>query len=148
MDWSDVEATDVTKALIEELVERKQKLDRINRYKNAALIVSSVTLLIIVYYLFRMTHLPGNNDMMRSLHVVTGSHSNLVLFTSWIALYAVTLNLIQMHTKHKAKYEALRTEAIDYMLSPWIKTKSSTQKDLIAAKLKKLHNININYKNK
>ncbi|WP_409344080.1 DUF2663 family protein [Paenibacillus sp. MBLB4367] len=146
MDWESVDISEDTKTILNELVERKVKLDHITKMKN---LYSGITLFIVavsVYYFYRYLLLPSNNDMLKLVGLFSGNAAHLFLLAALATLYIVTNNYMKSYGKQKSKYETLRIEAIDHLHSTWVKSKSSAIRDIISKHLKDKHNINVSHK--
>lgn len=145
MVWNQLDVSEDTRKMLNELVVRKKKMERLKLLKNGFSWITMLACLYFAYYFYIHILQPSHNDMMKVLAVLfNGGNLALLLFavTSFLLMNSYT----KAYTKHKAKYESLRAEAIEFMYVTWVQTKNSIVKDAISKDLKETYDINLTYK--
>lgn len=146
MIWTEMDVSEDTKMLLNELVARKRKLDRFAKLRALlaclALLGSAAT----VVYFYEAILIPSGSNIMRILEALAGSSANVLLVFLSAFLFYMMNYYSKKYDKQKAKYESLREEAVDHLRGPWIAARLSDDKDKISSFLQQTYKINVTYK--
>ncbi|WP_019533717.1 DUF2663 family protein [Paenibacillus ginsengihumi] len=146
MIWTEMDVSEDTKKLLNELVARKKKLDRYAKLRALlaylALLGSTAT----VVYFYKAILIPSGGNIMRMLGALAGSSANVLLVFLAAFLFYLMNYYSKKYDKQKAKYESLREEAVDHLRGPSIAARLTDDKDKISGFLQQTYKINVTYK--
>ncbi|MEW9698369.1 DUF2663 family protein [Paenibacillus sp. SI8] len=146
MNWSELNLSYDTQKLLEDLIDRKEKWDRLKKSQLFYLMAAAGLCLLFArtFYLNMMLGSGGNTIAM--LDILLSNKSVLFTFIASVAAIIYVRNEVNKVEKAKKKYESLREEAIDKLDSSWLRNVKSETREHVSAYMKVKHDINIVYK--
>ncbi|CAG7612562.1 hypothetical protein PAESOLCIP111_01546 [Paenibacillus solanacearum] len=143
----DMDVSEDIQAILKELIDRKQKLDRYKRLKVGFAWAAACLFLFFSYSFYNEVLVPSQNNM---ITVLASFGNNKLLFFMLLGLissYYMMNYFTTQYDKQKAKYDLLRAEMIDYFMFPRSSSKYAAMREAISRQLKEKHDINISFKN-
>ncbi|ERN54136.1 YpbF family protein [Alkalihalophilus marmarensis] len=139
--------TNVSKVMLEEMIARKEKWEKLNKAKNHW---SSFTLLSLgLFLLFGAQVLRGSSGLHFSsnfLSILVGNTILLLLILLFIVGIVQVKLLSKKTTKAEIEFEALREECIERSSELWEKDQSWQQRESVFTYMKTEHDINLYHK--
>ncbi|WP_169306541.1 DUF2663 family protein [Cohnella pontilimi] len=139
-DFDDLDISNDTKMILNELVKRKKKYDQVKAQYAAVVICGIVVGVFVLSWLFRLKSATIQN----ALSVLSMSMSA-VYIAMLAGLFLSARNLAAQYKKRKKKYEDLREETIDLLNADWKLNLKTNKRDKISERLSE-KGINIRYK--
>lgn len=146
MNWSELNLTDNTCKLLDELRDRKEKWDRLQAALPVYVIMTAGMGLFFVLFFYRYVMAGSAGNVMAILDMFISNPYVLYSLLGCISFLMFTRNLMNRIEKAKNKYEQLRVETIDKLDGSWLKSVESETIDQISIFLKKEYDINVVYK--
>ena len=145
MVWNEMDVSEDTKRILNELVKRKNKMENAKLLRNVCSALSIVIGGFVFYYTYEALFVHFHGEVTQVLNKVFEEKSlTLIFLLTTSILFMNTYS--KQHTKHKNKYEALRTETIGHLQSHWLKNMNTYERDLISKEMKEKYDINLAYK--
>ncbi|TVY11481.1 DUF2663 family protein [Paenibacillus cremeus] len=146
MAWDNPEVSADASTMINELIDRKKKMDGYKRWQFICTMGMLSLLLVCSYYFYNRVLMPSRSvwDI-----IDTFAANRLVVsaFVLLVTVYCLMSFFAKKYLEQKGKYDALRAEIIVFFqYGPWSKTKGTAIHDLISRELKELFDINLTYK--
>jgi uncharacterized membrane protein len=140
MIWHELNVSDDTRKLLDEVVHRKASYEKLKRDSLFWSVICFILILIFLLY----TYL---NNVLLSLSNLLEEKSYLLFIVGIISTYIHSSNLSSKASSMKKKLEELRKEAIDQLNITWLATNDSETRDKISSDMKTSYGVNIIYKN-
>ncbi|QAY66800.1 DUF2663 family protein [Paenibacillus protaetiae] len=134
MSWRD-HVSDDAKFMIDALVERKTKLDRLRAIATITVILFSVSFFPLATSFYKHTK-TSKEDILNLFEGLFSHFFNFILILASITSLLCLHYLSQEISTAKKKYDTLRFEAIDRFYTSWHKTNGSALRDEISLYLK------------
>ncbi|MBD0381391.1 DUF2663 family protein [Paenibacillus sedimenti] len=146
MNWSEFNLSGDTQKLIEELIERKDKWDKLKNLRGFYFLVTAGICFIFAYAFYRHILVVSGGNVMAMLGILLGNKYVLFSLLLSIAAAVFTRNVLTKVEKAKKKYESLREETIDKLEYSWHINMSSENRGQLSAYMKTKYDINLRYK--
>ncbi|MFD0694657.1 DUF2663 family protein [Paenibacillus sp. GCM10027628] len=146
MNWSELDLSGDTQKLLEELIERKEKWDKLKKLRSFYFVITGVICFIFAFAFNRNIMVGSNGNVMAMLGLLLANRYVLLSLLLSIASAMFMRNVITKVEKAKKKYESLREETIDKLEYSWKINMTSSTKDQISRAMKKIYDINLVYK--
>lgn len=146
MKWDEMDISEDAKMLLDELLQRKRKWDRLKSDLLFAHAASAISFGFfgLVFYQRIIRHAGG--QVLDMLSRFSDQPIVLLLLIVTGACLALARSIANKTEEAKEKYEALRKETIDKFKSDWQKNLKSEARDVISKHMYNEHDINLTYK--
>lgn len=145
MIWNELDISEDTRRMLNELVKRKKEMERLRWFKNGSAAFTAGIGLYLTYAFYRATGPSVRVDIWGMLPAMIAG-DGLMLLCLFLGSFLIMNDAMKKFTKQKNKFEALRLETIDNLQSTWTKSRNAGQRDRISREAKEKHDINLAYK--
>jgi hypothetical protein len=146
MIWHELDLSDDAKKTLDEIMERKKKLDDLVRNMNWHYFITLGSLVLFIFSFYNSIIRDSNGIVLDMIAKMSGNFLVLSFLVLFITFYAFTRNVTKKVTTAKSKLEALRVETIDRFKADWQKNMKSETRDAISAEMMEVCNVNLTFK--
>ncbi|MCZ8517020.1 DUF2663 family protein [Paenibacillus filicis] len=143
MPWNSLEISQDAKSILNELRNRKRKMDDL---QSKAIVYSVGAVFFLLIYFFGFDKLilkPTNGNVRLMLEILPKTFIlHILLIISLVSVF-ISIDATKKYKKMKDKVEKLRTEIADKLWAPWVKTNMSQMRDKLTQQIKEETNLDI-----
>ncbi len=146
MNWSELNMSEDSVKVFQELIERKEKLESSKRFRVIYLVFTGCLALFFAYSFYRTVMVGSGGNTMAMLDALFSDKKMLYTLALSVAAMLFTKNVLYRVEKAKKKYDTLREETIDRLEYSWSFHMSQEMRDQLSSYMKERHDINLRYK--
>ncbi len=146
MDWDDMDISEDAKMMLDELLQRKRKWDKLQSDLMWVHIFSFFSFALFAYFFYQHLIRFAGGQVWVMLSRMGDNPAVLLLLLVFLGSLALARSVANKCDEAKTKYEDLRKEAIDKFKSDWQKNIKSEARDAISRRMQAEHDINLIYK--
>jgi hypothetical protein len=146
VNWSELNLSEDTKKMLEDLIERKKKWERRKKVRFFCFALTTGLCYFFAYTFYLNIMLGSGGNVMAMLDMIFSYRQVTFSFLASILSIMVARNEVNKAEKAKKKYENLREEAIDKLDSSWLRNVKSETREQVSKFMKVQYDINLVYK--
>ncbi|WP_050615457.1 YpbF family protein [Bacillus testis] len=137
-----------TKRMLQNVIERKRKFDRLKKKHFRTTIVTLILGLLLILYIYILYVRPYSSSLLDVLTEFMGHNTSLLYCTVAFGVYGYMLILKKKMDKAEKEYHALRCEIVDRSKDLWKQENAWKERHKIFQVMKEMYDINLFHQNK
>ncbi|NEW07703.1 DUF2663 family protein [Paenibacillus sp. SYP-B3998] len=147
MKWSELNLSEDTSKMLDELQERKIKLDKLRSSLPIYVMVAACLCVYFTLIFYRTILISSGGNVMAMLDMLLANRYMVFSLLGCITFVMMMRNVMSKIETAKKKYENLRVETIDKLDHSCLINSDSQTRDQVSSLMKVKHDINLVYKN-